>query len=116
MRNDIRPDMNAEYNMDALEFCRCWQGKRFFRKSMEMYDGKIMSPFNALKNSIERIITNNGIVITFGYHSVSMGKIRNFKTEAILLISHGGAIHDTIATIERKMEIFSSKQKNIFFK
>lgn len=115
VRNDIRPEMNAEYNMDALEFCQQWQGKKFntiildppysFRKSMEMYDGKIMSPFNALKNAIENIIADGGIVITFGYHSVSMGRIRNFKTEAILLMSHGGAIHDTIATLERKIEV-----------
>jgi hypothetical protein len=30
-----------------------------------------------------------------------MGKIRKFVTERIGLFSHGGAIHDTIASVER---------------
>ena len=112
-RNDIRNEMNADSNMDALEFVKTYNGERFdtvlldppysYRKSMEMYEGRVMSPFNALKNEILRILNKNGIVITFGYHSVSMGKSRGFKIEHICLMSHGGAIHDTIATIERKM-------------
>ncbi len=32
-----------------------------------------------------------------------MGNKRGFKQEHILLMSHGGAIHDTIAVVERKM-------------
>ena len=112
LRNDIRDEMPADYHSDALEFCRNYKGKKFntilldppysFRKSMEMYDGKIMSPFNQLKDAILNILEDNGIVITLGYHSVSMGKKRNFEVESILLMSHGGAIHDTIATVERK--------------
>jgi len=112
LRNDIRLEMNADYHMDALEFCRTYKGRKFntvlldppysFRKSMEMYEGKIMSPFNQLKDAIVTLIKDNGIVITFGYHSVSMGMKRNFNVESILLMSHGGAIHDTIATLERK--------------
>ena len=47
-------------------------------------------------------LNKNGRVITFGYHSISMGKSRGFSQEKILLMSHGGAIHDTIAVIERK--------------
>ncbi len=120
--NEIRNDLDeidaiAEYHMDALEFCTGWSIERSlefntilldppysYRKSMEMYKGKITSPFNALKDSICNIIAPNGIVITFGYYSVSMGKKRGFKTEHILIMSHGGAIHDTIATIERKIK------------
>lgn len=47
-----------------------------------------------------RIMNVGGRVITFGYHSVSMGKRRGFTQERILLMSHGGAIHDTIAVVE----------------
>ena len=74
-----------------------------YRKSMEMYGGRKMSTFNAVKNCITEILTEDGIVITFGYHSVSMGKTRGFEQEEILLMSHGGAIHDTVAIIERKI-------------
>lgn len=113
VRNDLDPTMNAEYHLDALEFCNIWKGATFgtvlldapyaYRKSMEMYNGVVSSPFNRIKNSILNILTENGIVITFGYHSVSMGKKRGFEQEHILLMSHGGAIHDTIAVIERRI-------------
>lgn len=113
VRNDLDPLMPADYHKDALEFCETWNGPKFgtvlldppygYRKSMEMYHGNVSSPFNALKNEIPRILVNNGIVITFGYHSVSMGEKRGFKQEHILLLSHGGAIHDTIGIIERRI-------------
>lgn len=112
-RNDLDESMEAHYHMDAVEFCRQWTGDKFdtiildppysYRKSMEKYNGKIMSPFNQLKDEILNIINPNGIVMTFGYHSISMGKSRGFIQEHILLINHGGAIHDTICIIERKM-------------
>ena len=115
LRNDIRTEMDAEHHVDALEFCRNYTGEKFdtilldppysYRKSMEMYEGKIMSPFNQLKDAIVDILNEHGIVITFGYHSISMGKKRNFRTEEILLMNHGGAIHDTIATLERKFAV-----------
>lgn len=114
-RNDIRKDMPADYHVDALEFVRKWKLLRWFdtilldppyayRKSMEMYEGAVCSPFNALKNAIPDILADNGIVITFGYHSNVMGKGRGFKQEHICLMSHGGAIHDSIAVIERKIK------------
>lgn len=112
VRNDIRKEMPADYHKDALEFIKTWKGKKFgtvlldppysYRKSMEMYDGKIMSPFNSLKDKITNIIVKNGIVITFGYHSVSMGNKRGFSQEHLLVMSHGGAIHDTLVIIERQ--------------
>ncbi len=79
----------------------CWCGNSY-RKSMEMYHGHVMSPFKRLKDEIPNILKPGGIVITLGYHSISMGVIRGFEIEQILLMSHGGAIHDTIATMERK--------------
>jgi len=112
-RNDIDETMLAHYHLDAVDFCRQWSGDKFdtiildppysYRKSMEKYNGKVMSPFNQLKDEVVRILEPGGIVMTFGYHSVSMGTKRGFEVEQILVISHGGAIHDTIGTIERKM-------------
>ena len=110
--NDIGAEFDTNYHKDALKFVEEWDGPKFgtvvldppysFRKSMEMYKGRVMSPFNALKDAIPSILVPNGIVITFGYHSVSMGKVRNFVQEKVLVMSHGGAIHDTIAVIERR--------------
>ena len=113
VRNDIRESMEADYHLDALEFVKQYKGEEFntilldppysYRKSMEMYDGKVMSSFNAVKNELPMILSNNGMVMTFGYHSTVMGKSRGFEIEHICLMSHGGAIHDTIASIERRI-------------
>lgn len=115
IRNDLREDMPADYHMDALEFVKLWDGPRFgtiildppyaYRKSMEMYDGAVSSPFNQIKDNIKNIILDNGIVITLGYHSNVMGEKRGYVQEEILLMSHGGAIHDTIGVIERLRKV-----------
>lgn len=110
-RNDLDPSMNASYRLDALAFLRTWTGERFhtilldppyaFRKSMEMYNGIVCSPFRQLKDEAVNCLYPGGKVITFGYHSIVMGKQRKFQLEKIALFSHGGAIHDTIASVER---------------
>lgn len=113
VRNDVDLTMLAEYHMDACEFVQSWDGLKFdtilldppyaYRKSMEMYNGHLASRFNQMKDAIPNILNEHGRVITFGYHSVSMGKIRNFVQREVLLIYHGGAIHDTIGVIEEKL-------------
>lgn len=111
VRNDLDTTMPADYHLDALAFVRGLQGDRFntilldppyaFRKSMELYKGHVCSPFRQLKDEIPSILMPGGLVVTFGYHSVVMGRQRGFVTERIALFSHGGAIHDTIASVER---------------
>ena len=137
IRNDLRKDMPCDYHEDALEFVKSWGDHAeehandiitvppfntvildppyAYRKSMEMYDGAVSSPFNQIKNHISRILAPNGIVITFGYHSNVMGKNRGYKQEHVLLMSHGGAIHDTVAIIERKDDGISREEVSTFF-
>ena len=113
VRNDLREEMPADFHMDALEFVETWDKNKPFdsvildppyayRKSMTKYEGAVSSPFNKVKDTIPSILKPEGVVITFGYHSNVMGEKRGFIQEHILLMSHGGAIHDTIAVIERK--------------
>ncbi|MBC9797590.1 hypothetical protein [Sinomicrobium weinanense] len=111
VRNDLDPDAPADYHRDALEFLRSWPGEKFntmlldppysYRKSMELYKGIRCSPFRRLKDTIPSHLEIGGKVITFGYHSVVMGKNRAFVVEKIGIFSHGGTIHDTIASVER---------------
>jgi hypothetical protein len=111
VRNDLDLAMPADFHLDALEFLRGWTGARFdtvlldppyaLRKSMELYKGHICSPFRQLKDEIPHCLSPGGIVITFGYHSIVMGAGRKFSLERLALFSHGGAIHDTIASVER---------------
>jgi len=119
VRVDLNPKWNPDYVMNALQFVRnIWDlgvnpvtfgtflldPPYSFRKSMEKYNGFVSSPFNQLKDAISQVIKPGGVVITFGYQSVSMGAKRRFVQDHILLMSHGGAIHDTIAVKERKRE------------
>ena len=118
VRNDLDPVMPAHHHLDALELVSSWTGEAFqtilldppyaLRKSMELYQGRICSPFRQLKDALPRILQPGGLVITFGYHSIVMGSGRNFRPERICLFSHGGAIHDTIATAERYLSIKSN--------
>jgi hypothetical protein len=111
VRNDMDYEALADYHLDACEFLRTWKGEKFdtvlldppyaYRKSMEMYKGIRCSPFKQLKDEIKKVLKVGGKVITFGYHSNTMGKGRGFEVEKICLFSHGGAIHDTIASVER---------------
>jgi len=111
LRNDLDSAMPADHHLDALQFLREWQGKRFdtilldppyaIRKSMELYKGIVCSPFRQLKDVIPACLAPGGLVITFGYHSVVMGRNRGFTLERLVIFSHGGAIHDTIASVER---------------
>jgi hypothetical protein len=115
-RNDWDAEAIAEYHLDALEFLRTWSGSPFdtilldppyaYRKSMEMYKGIVCSPFRQLKDAIPVCLNSGGKVITFGYHSIVMGRNRNFCLEQLALFSHGGAIHDTIASVERYIPSF----------
>lgn len=110
VRNDLDLEALADFRLDALEFVITWSGDKFdtiildppyaYRKSMEMYKGIKCSPFRQLKDEIPRILKPNGKVIVFGYHSNTMGQNRGFETRKIALFSHGGAIHDTIASVE----------------
>lgn len=111
VRNDLDLQMPADFHLDALEFLRTWTGKKFrtilldppyaYRKSMELYKGMVCSPFRQLKDAIPACLEPGGQVITFGYHSIVMGQNRGFQLEQLAIFSHGGAIHDTLASVER---------------
>lgn len=110
IRNDLAEEIEADYHMDALDCIMQWNTPTFdtiildppysYRKSMEFYGGRKASRFRQIKDWVPVVIEPGGRVITFGYHSVSMGRDRGFTVEEVAIFSHGGAIHDTIATME----------------
>jgi len=110
IRNDIDEKSIAEYHKDALDFVREWKGEKFdtiildppyaYRKAMEMYKGNYSSKFKQIADEIPNILNENGIVISFGYHSTFLGKIRGFKLKELCVFAHGGAQHCTIGIIE----------------
>lgn len=112
--NDIDTTFHTDYHMEALELVKklIKEGCKYsavlldppysYRKSMELYKGHRNSKFKQILDLIPQLLTDDGIVITFGYHSSVMSNKRGFKIEEILIISHGGAMHDTIVTVEAR--------------
>lgn len=52
-----------------------------------------------------RVMQPGGIVLSFGWQSVGMGKGRGYETIEIALINHGGAHNDTVCMAERKIGV-----------
>ena len=113
--NDLNQDFETTYHLDALDCIKMLAEKseRFervvldppysYRKSMEKYNGNLNSRFKRILDVIPKILVQDGWVITFGYHSSVMSRKRGFKIKEICLISHGGAQHDTIVTVEERI-------------
>lgn len=131
--NDLNPDTQAEYHLEAKEFLQMLVNKQIEadlvlfdppysrRQVMECYQGigrdfqnsdslAFTTNWRDERNLINNILVSSGIVISFGWHSNGMCEGRGFSIEEILLVAHGGAHHDTICTVERKVK----KQVGLF--
>jgi hypothetical protein len=126
--NDLDPQMETDYCMDALEFLKQFDDESIDlvlfdppyspRQVSECYKklGKTVnmqttqaSFWSNMKKEIARITKPNGVVLCFGWNSQGIGKTRGFQMEEILLVAHGGHHNDTICTMERKAQtLFSS--------
>jgi len=115
IRNDVDTDRVAMYHKDVYDFICEWDDNKFdtiildppysYRKSMKFYNGKYSSKFKLIADKIPEILTENGIVISFGYHSTFMGKTRNFELKELCVFAHGGAQHCTIGLIEQNKNL-----------
>ncbi len=115
-RVDLSDEFSPHYCMDAFDFVLMAKEKGWkydtvildppysLRKSMEKYNGKTCSNFVKIKNELPNILSSDGRVITFGYTSVCMGKVRNFEKVAICLVCHSGSHHDTVCVVEQKQK------------
>tara|TARA_R110002020_G_scaffold124562_1_gene281657 strand:- start:11906 stop:12442 length:537 start_codon:yes stop_codon:yes gene_type:complete len=121
MTNDINPECDTHYNMDALEWVKMFDthqiGGALFdppyslRQVKECYDGigKALTQhetryfFTDIKNELARVIRIGGVCISFGWNTCGLGKSRGFEIEKVLIVCHGGNHHDTLVTVERKV-------------
>jgi len=121
--NDIDPDMGTDFCLDAIDFLKTFGNSSIdfvlydppysVRQVSECYKkmGRTVnmqttqSSFWAnIKNEISRIVSPDGIVISFGWNSGGIGKTKGFDILEILLVPHGGPHNDTIVTVERKSQ------------
>lgn len=110
VRNDVDTERKADFHKDALDFVLEYEGTAFdvvvldppysYRKSMEMYNGKLNSRFKLIADNLPNIIKPTASVISFGYHSTFLGKKRGYKLDELCVFAHGGAQHCTIGIVE----------------
>lgn len=120
--NDINPEFDTDYHMDALDFLKMFSDNSI---DMVLYDppysprqvaecyhnvGKSVnmhttqaSYWGNQKKEISRIVKPKGIVITCSWNSGGIGKKYGFEIQEILLVPHGGWHNDTICVVEQKI-------------
>lgn len=121
--NDLDPQFNTTYNMDALDFLRLLPSGssdmalydppyslRQVSESYKKFDMSVnmettqSSYWANQKREIARVVKQGGIVVSCGWNSGGIGKKMGFEIIEILLVPHGGAHYDTIVTVERKIQ------------
>lgn len=130
--NDLNPDAGADYHMDAEVFLKMmaadgvkadlviFDPPYFPRQISECYKSIGMEVgmketqsallYKRVRDAIDPVLSDGGIVLSFGWNSVGMGIKRGYEIEEILLCCHGGAHQDTICLAERR----SAREPELF--
>lgn len=122
--NDINPDTQAEFHMDAETFL-LFLHRKGIRVDLLLFDPPY-SPrqisenyksaglpvtmrdtqnarlYKRVRDAGDRILNPGGFVLSFGWNSGGMGVSRGYKLREIMLVCHGGAHNDTICLVEQK--------------
>jgi hypothetical protein len=122
--NDLNPETDAKYHMDAKDFldmlvtqgiqadCVIFDPPFSPRQIKECYDGigKKMEQMDAFRthwkperDAINKLLKLNGVVLSFGWNTVGMGHGRGYRAEEILIVCHGPGHNDTLVLVERKI-------------
>lgn len=121
--NDLNPKTQAEYHMDAEDFLK------FLTEKGAKCDLAILDPpysqfqvsqcyaeaglkgqkdtrnaamYARVRTALVPILTEDAIVLSFGWNSCGMGKKHGFEIFEILLVPCGGAHNDIICIAERR--------------
>jgi len=121
--NDMNPETEAEYHMDACDFLQILLNKGVqadliifdppytLRQAQECYQqfGKwtLKESQNAIRWTKEKamcheLLQSCGHFLHFGHSSNGLGEKYQMKIVELLLVAHGGAHNDTICLAEHK--------------
>jgi hypothetical protein len=124
--NDLNPNTEADSHLDAEDFLVSL-AQRGVRADLVLFDppysprqisecyqsiGRVTTSadtqnaalYARVRNAIPNVLTDDGIVLSFGWNSAGMGKKRGFEIIEVLLVAHGGAHNDTICMAERRVK------------
>jgi hypothetical protein len=120
--NDLNPEFDTDFNMDALDFLKMFKSNSVefvfydppysLRQVSECYKNvginvtqeTTRADWNTRhKEEIKRILKPSGIVMSFGWNSNGIGG-SDLKLIELLVVAHGGQHHDTLVTVERKIQ------------
>jgi len=124
--NDLNPETEAQYHMDAREFCKLISGDGFDKCDLGIFDppysprqisecyksiGKEVGMketqnavlYSETRNAMLECLAPNAIVLSFGWNSAGMGKGRGFEIIEMMAVCHGAAHNDTICLAERRI-------------
>ena len=123
--NDLNPNTQAQYHMNALEFLKMIRDKNInpdlvvfdppytIHQVKEVYesigiefmqsDAQNVGGWYLEKNIIAEIMKPKGIFLHFGYHSNGMGFKRGFEIVEICIVAHGRCHNDTICMAEKRI-------------
>jgi hypothetical protein len=124
MTNDLNPDTSADNHMTARDFLlwikntgvnpdlvifdppysigqikQCYND---FGLEFTQHDAQYMPAWVEERDLIKEILSDDGVVLSFGWNTNCMGKTRGFDIVEIMLVAHGGPHNDTICVAERK--------------
>lgn len=121
--NDLNPEFDTTYHLDALEFLKMQPSESAnlvlydppysISQAAEMYKayGKEKLEINvanmkywaSCKNEVARILKPNGVAICCGWNTNGVGINRGFEMVELLIVAHGGSKNDTLVTVEKKI-------------
>jgi len=130
IRNDINPNRNAEFHLDAVEFLKTLDNNsvagvlndppfsthQFETTYNDTHTLGATNPTSteyktAIKVEVNRILRPGGIVISLGWNSNGCSiykketkKLTQLEKLEVLLVAHGMAKNDTIITVEQKVQ------------
>ena len=125
--NDLNPKTKAKNHLDVLDFLTLLKKDKVLadlvlfdppyslRQMKEIYQGigidklsmtdtQRLGRWTKEKHLLDELLNEKGIVLSFGWNTLGMGKMRGFEIIEIMLVSHGGAHNDTICMAERRSE------------
>lgn len=125
--NDLDPKQPTDFHLSCEDFARelaarvpsidlvLFDPPYSYRQAVEVYAGvgkewtnrdqQQVGRWSTTKDLLARQMGTGAIAISFGWSTTGFGKSRRFAPIEYLVVNHGSAHHDTLVTVERKLDM-----------